>query len=96
MVGFLIGPRLDPNSDWALVECLYLIEKAGGDDETRTRDLCRDRVPLLGFTTTYKYAGTAKILVSRTRPQMLWVELWVEKPEEIRDQTPARSRQRRL
>jgi hypothetical protein len=30
------------------------------DDETRTRDLCRDRETVLGFTTTYKYAGTAK------------------------------------
>ena len=30
-------------ADWVLVECLYLVEKAGGDDETRTRDLCRDR-----------------------------------------------------
>ena len=43
MVGILIGPRLDPNSDWVLVECLYLVERYGGDDETRTRDLCRDR-----------------------------------------------------
>src|SRR5436305_7914386 len=43
MVGFLIGPRLDPNSHWVLVECLYLVERYGGDDETRTRDLCRDR-----------------------------------------------------
>jgi hypothetical protein len=53
------------------------VEKAGGDDETRTRDLCRDRVTPLGFTTTYKYAGTAKIPVSRTRHRMLWVGLWV-------------------
>jgi hypothetical protein len=27
-------------------------EKNGGDDETRTRDLCRDSVAWLGFTTT--------------------------------------------
>jgi hypothetical protein len=37
-----------------------LPEKNGGDDETRTRDLCRDSGPLKGFTTTYKTAGTAK------------------------------------
>jgi hypothetical protein len=33
---------------------------SGGDDGTRTRDLCRDSGPLRGFTTTYKTAGTAK------------------------------------
>ena len=38
----------------------------------------RDSVTVLGFTTTYKYAGTAKVRVSRTRHRMLWVELWVE------------------
>jgi hypothetical protein len=32
----------------------------GGDDETRTLDLCRDSGLLKGFTTTYKTAGTAK------------------------------------
>ncbi len=35
-------------------------KKNGGDDETRTRDLCRDSGPLKGFTTTYKTAGTAR------------------------------------
>ena len=30
-----------------------------GDDETRTRDLCRDSGPVIGFT-TYKIARTAK------------------------------------
>jgi hypothetical protein len=51
----------------------------GGDDETRTRDLCRDRATLYGFTTTYNNAGTAKIPVSRTRHHLLWVGLWVGK-----------------
>ena len=27
-----------------------VLEKNGGDDETRTRDLCRDSVAWLGFT----------------------------------------------
>jgi hypothetical protein len=31
----------------------------GGDDETRTRDLCRDSAALNGFTTTQNNAGTA-------------------------------------
>lgn len=62
-----------------------------GDDETRIRSFCRDRVAVLGFTTTYKYAGTAKVRVSRTRHQMLWVGLWVGKSGY---QTPAHSQQR--
>jgi hypothetical protein len=37
----------------------------GGDDGTRTRGLRRDSGPLIGFTTTYKTAGTAKGRVSR-------------------------------
>ena len=54
-------------------------EKNGGDDGTRTRDLCRDSVAWLGFTTTYKTAGTAKLRGSRTRHCILWVGLWVGK-----------------
>ncbi len=34
-----------------------VLEKNGGDDETRTRDLCRDSVAWLGFTTSYKTRG---------------------------------------
>jgi hypothetical protein len=49
----------------------------GGDDETRTRGLCRNSLTGIGFTTTYKNAGTAKILVRRTRHHELWVGLWV-------------------
>src|ERR1700730_18044089 len=52
-------------------------EKSGGDDETRTRDLCRDSLARVSFTTTYKNAGTAKIPVRRTRLHELWVGLWV-------------------
>ena len=52
-------------------------EKDGGDDETRTRDLCRDSGAGIGFTTTYKNAGTAKRRASRTRLHELWVGLWV-------------------
>jgi hypothetical protein len=44
-----------------------VLEKNGGDDETRTRDLCRDSGPLMGFTTTYKTAGTAKGRISRSK-----------------------------
>ena len=60
-----------PGLEWSLFcKCL---KRNGGDDETRTRDLCRDRVAWLGFTTTYKTAGTAKLRGSRTRHLVLWV-----------------------
>jgi len=32
---------------------------------------------VLGFTTTYKTPGTAKVRGSRTRHRILWVGLWV-------------------
>ena len=41
------------------------------------------RVAWLGFTTTYKTAGTAKLRGSRTRHHSLWVGLWVEKVHEF-------------
>jgi hypothetical protein len=44
---------------------------------TRTPDLYRVKVPFIGFATTYKTAGTAKVRGSRTRHIPLWVELWV-------------------
>jgi len=56
-----------------------VLEKIGGDDETRTRDLCRDSLARCGFTITYKDAGTAKIPVSRIRHRIVWVGLWVGK-----------------
>ena len=42
--GFFIGPKWTQIADWALLECLYLVERYGGDDGTRTRGLCRDSV----------------------------------------------------
>jgi len=45
--------------------------------ETRTRDPCCDSLAGIGFTATYKNAGTAKIPVRRTRLHELWVGLWV-------------------
>src|SRR5260370_40684687 len=47
--------------------------------ETRTRDLCRDSLAGIGFTATYKNAGTAKIPVRRTRLYELWDGVWVGK-----------------
>ena len=44
---------------------------------TRTPDLYRVKVAFLGFTTTYKTAGTAKVRGSRIRHRFLWVGLWV-------------------
>src|SRR5216684_1303138 len=45
---------------------------------------CRDSVAWLGFTTTYKTAGTAKLRGSRTRHRKLWVGLWVGKSPRTR------------
>lgn len=48
----------------------------------RQRELFR--VARLGFTTTYKTAGTAEIPASRTRHHILWVGLWVENGKQQR------------
>ena len=42
-------------------------------------DRCRDSVAWIGFRTTYKNAGTAKLRVSRTKLHELWVGWWVGK-----------------
>jgi len=68
-----------PNWTMTLIaNSLQVLERNGGDDETRTRDLCRDSFAWIGFTTTYKTAGTAKVRGSRIRHRILWVGLWVE------------------
>jgi hypothetical protein len=56
---------------------LQPIEKYGRPERTRTVDLYRVKVAFLGFTTTYKTAGTAKVRGSRIRHRILWVGLWV-------------------
>jgi len=56
-----------------------VIEKYGRPVGTRTPDLYRVKVPLIGFTTTYKTAGTAKVRGSSYKTYFLWVGLWVEK-----------------
>jgi hypothetical protein len=61
-----------------MANSLQVLEKNGGDDGTRTRDLCRDSPARIGVTTTYKPAGTAKVRGSRARHRILWVGLWVE------------------
>lgn len=43
----------------------------------QTRDLYRVNAAILGFTKTYKTAGTAKVHGSRIRHRILWVGLWV-------------------
>ena len=35
----------------------------GGDDGTRTRGLCRDRVTVIGFSATYKNRGSCQVAV---------------------------------
>jgi len=44
------------------------IETNGGDDGTRTCGLWPDRAAGIGFTTTYKNAGSAQIPARHTRP----------------------------
>src|SRR5271168_2077092 len=44
-----------------IANSLPVLERIGGDDGTRTRGLCRDSSARIGFTTTYRPAGTAKI-----------------------------------
>jgi predicted nuclease of predicted toxin-antitoxin system len=61
----------------------------------RQRELFR--VAWLGFTTTYKTAGTAKLRGSRTRHRILWVGLWVGKsPQTLYSPTFVRFPQPRL
>jgi hypothetical protein len=54
-----------------------VIENDGRPVGTRTPDLYRVKVPLIGFTTTYKTAGTAKVRGSSYKTYFLWVGLWV-------------------
>src|SRR5882762_3931219 len=62
---------------------VFIGDLNGGPAWTRTTDLALIRVAWLGFTTTYKTAGTAKLRGSRTRHRMLWVGLWVGKVHEF-------------
>ena len=54
------------------------LKRNGEERRNRTRDRCRDSFAWIGFTTTYKTAGTAKVRGSRARHRILWVRLWVE------------------
>ena len=54
-----------------------VVESIGRPVGTRTPDLYRVNAAILGFTTTYKTAGTAKVRGSRIRHRFLWVGLWV-------------------
>jgi hypothetical protein len=40
-------------------------------------------VAVIGFTTTYKHAGTARVRVSHTRRYIVWVGMWVIAEEKI-------------
>jgi hypothetical protein len=55
-----------------------VIEKYGGDDETRTRDLCRDSVAWIGFITTYKTCGDCQTTHKsyKTSHSVGWVVGW--------------------
>ena len=70
-------PLTSPNLPDVRTASASVLQKNGGDDGTRTRGLCRDSPSRIGFTMTYKRAGTAKIPASRTSHHLLWVGLWV-------------------
>ena len=65
--------------------------------ETRTRDLCRDRLGVYVLSATYILAGAAKSLKTTVGNRSLWVNLWVRivRPKmllEVWNGAPNRSR----
>src|SRR6266852_1844787 len=68
-----------------------VLERYGGDDETRTRDLCRDRA--LKARNRLKFGGTdshfralnnaSELLLDPDRTQILAVEFYTDKPREL-------------
>jgi len=54
-----------------------VLEKNGGDDETRTRDLCRDSLGLHVLSATYILSGGCQVAEKDCRNRSLWVNLWV-------------------
>src|SRR5579864_52969 len=52
-------------------------ERNGGDEETRTRDLCRDSLGVHVLSATYIPAGAAKSLKGTGGYCSLWANLWV-------------------
>ena len=71
------GTKDDTNLKYGSKLGMHVTERNGGDDGTRTRGLCRDRVSRIGVAATYKTAGTAKVAVRNRKNQKLWVGLWV-------------------
>jgi hypothetical protein len=53
------------------------------DHETRTRDLCRDRVAWIVLQQLTTAVETAKVRGSRARHHLLWVVLWVENDQPL-------------
>src|SRR5215469_10027446 len=71
------GDRIDA---YKLAELLYMNRVKSvyhGEHGLRTMKELARRAALLGFTRTYKTAGTAKVRASRARHRILWIGLWV-------------------
>jgi hypothetical protein len=64
----------------------------GGDDETRTRDLCRDRRGYQVLSTTYKAVGDCQVLDNTHKSATSRVEHRVEKRARIYSHTLRMSR----
>jgi hypothetical protein len=65
------------NCGWTFGHSFQMTEKNGGDDGTRTRGLCRDRVTRIVFSATYKNIGGCQVAGRNYRNRKLWVGLWV-------------------
>jgi hypothetical protein len=60
-----------------------VLEKNGGDDETRTRDLCPDRLGIGVLSATYILSGGCQVVEKDCRNLSLWVISWarISRPE---------------
>ena len=52
-----------------------VLERYGGDDETRTRDLCRDSLGMHGLSATYVLNGGCQVAEKDCKNRLLWVGL---------------------
>ena len=70
-----------PELGWSpFCKCL---KRNGGDDETRTRDLCRDRLREMVLQQLTRHARTAKRSANHTGLHELRVGLWVESDQPL-------------
>jgi hypothetical protein len=69
MVTFSSGAYRPPTSLICWTLGLQVLEKNGGDDGTRTRGLCRDRLGAFVFSATYILNGGCQVAVRNRKNQ---------------------------